>query len=787
MTSIAKLKDKARKHEQKENWQAAIEVYQKVLDQQDESENLDLDLGLYNRIGDLNLRLGQTDEAVSYYEKAADKYAESGFYNNAIALCNKALRHRPDRAAIYLKLSRLCHEQGFHTDARRWILEYAERKVAAGEVEAALTGLEEFAGLSGDPEIRELLAQHLASHGRDDAAVDQLRTAYAMRVRAGQTDQAAAVADRAREIDPGVELDAEESDALPGLGEDEATGTGAPPEGGDEVAGAGVAGELETTVDEVEPPTGTEAIEGLETVAGAPVEEDDEPEVDEIEGLESTATEVPVAGDEAEEVSGLEVSYGEPEPAAAGEAEAGAVGGLETFGGDEPAGPDTGDEAGAAGAAGAEPIGGEGEEGSQDFDSEEDAEPLPLLATGHDEEEEAGPAEEVESAEELEAAEEVGAEDEIGAPEAEGLDEESVPETGAEESVAAEEPGSGGLELSFERGEPLEAEQADVPEHLDVEGAFDLDEIDLGFSTGGEGSVEGPIQDLDIEATLERARTLVSRALTEQALRELKLLSATDAGPEVFEDAMAVVTEILRHNPNDMEALQRRVQYAERVGDRQLQVDVHLDLAEALERVGSGTKARVIYQRVLQLDPSNEVAREAVGAVEEDDDADGVDLNALVRGMAPEGLEEAVTEGGETDPDLAAMLDQFRAKVAENVAPEDADDHYDLGLAFKEMGLIDEAIAEFQTALTAGEERLKVYEELGQCFVQKGQYLVAVKVFERALKVPHREDDELLGVYYHLGQCYEELGRREDARAAYEKVLSIDETFADVPDRVARL
>ena len=345
---------------------------------------------------------------------------------------------------------------------------------------------------------------------------------------------------------------------------------------------------------------------------------------------------------------------------------------------------------------------------------------------------------------------------------------------------------SGGLELSFEQGEPLETARDEVPEHLDVEGAFDLDEIDLGFSTGGEGSVDGPIEDLDIEATLERARTLVSRALTDQALRELKLLSAADAGPEVFEDALAVVTEILRHNPNDMEALQRRVEYAERIGDRQLQIDVHLDLAEALERVGSGTKARGIYQRVLQLDPSNEVAREAVGAVVEED-AEDVDLNALVREMAPEGLEEAVSESDETDPDLAAMLEQFRAKVTENVAPEDADDHYDLGLAFKEMGLIDEAIAEFQTALTAGEERLKVYEELGQCFVQKGQYLVAVKVFERALKVPHEAEEELLGVYYHLGQCYEELGRREDARVAYEKVLSIDETFADVPDRVARL
>mgnify|MGYP006175022953 CR=1 FL=1 len=141
MTSIAKLKDRARKHEQREDWKAAIEAYQQVLEAEQSEAELELELGLFNRIGDLYLRINQTDQAVSYYEQAADKYAEAGFFNNAIALCNKALRHRPDRARIYLKLSRLCAEQGFTTDARRWILDYAEREVKAGRVDAALDGL----------------------------------------------------------------------------------------------------------------------------------------------------------------------------------------------------------------------------------------------------------------------------------------------------------------------------------------------------------------------------------------------------------------------------------------------------------------------------------------------------------------------------------------------------------------------------------------------------------------------------------------------------------------------
>jgi hypothetical protein len=142
---------------------------------------------------------------------------------------------------------------------------------------------------------------------------------------------------------------------------------------------------------------------------------------------------------------------------------------------------------------------------------------------------------------------------------------------------------------------------------------------------------------------------------------------------------------------------------------------------------------------------------------------------------------------GDEDQDFAELLSQFKQKVAENVSVEDAAAHYDLGLAFKEMGLIEEAIGEFQVALRAGDMRLKVYEELGQCFLLRGQYNIAEKVLRRALESPFDDELELLGVYYHLGRACEELGKREAARDAYERVLGIDINFADVSARLARL
>ncbi len=148
---------------------------------------------------------------------------------------------------------------------------------------------------------------------------------------------------------------------------------------------------------------------------------------------------------------------------------------------------------------------------------------------------------------------------------------------------------------------------------------------------------------------------------------------------------------------------------------------------------------------------------------------------------------QETTPTGDEDRDFAELLNQFKAKVSEHLPPEEAAAHYDLGIAFKEMGLIDEAIGEFQIALRTGHMRLKVYEELGHCFLHKGQYSIAVKVLQRALEMSYEDELELLGVYYHLGRAFEAMGRTDDARDAYERVLGMDFGFQDAADRLARL
>jgi tetratricopeptide (TPR) repeat protein len=201
MKPISKIKDEARRHEQREEWEQAARLYLEALRSGDEGEG-EVELPLYNRVGDLYVRMGRADEAVQFYEQAADRYAEAGLYNNAIALCNKALRYQPARLELLRKLGQFSASQGFVVDARRYFLDYAERQFSAGAVDDALSALEDFANVAEDGEIRELLGRRLQTHGRTADAVHELGRAYILFTQEGNHDRAETALAAVRELNP---------------------------------------------------------------------------------------------------------------------------------------------------------------------------------------------------------------------------------------------------------------------------------------------------------------------------------------------------------------------------------------------------------------------------------------------------------------------------------------------------------------------------------------------------------------------------------------------------------
>lgn len=139
---------------------------------------------------------------------------------------------------------------------------------------------------------------------------------------------------------------------------------------------------------------------------------------------------------------------------------------------------------------------------------------------------------------------------------------------------------------------------------------------------------------------------------------------------------------------------------------------------------------------------------------------------------------------GDEAADFSDMLRKFKQGVADNVDDEHHEAHYDLGVAYKEMGLVDEAIAEFQKALRGTANRARTFEALGNCFVEKGQLPVAATILQRALSEPGVRDEALVGVLYLLGAIAEESQQFADAKRYYERVFAVDIQFRDIGDRL---
>src|SRR5512147_2099870 len=173
--NFEKLKETARKYEQKEEWRRAIEVYLQAIREFEAGNDPVPDLSVYNRIGDLYLKANEPGAAVQAYERAADLYGEQGFYNNAIALCGKILRVNPGRIGTYLKLAHLHARKNVVIEAKKNLLEYLERMNALNQLDDAFKSVKEFADqFPGNKEIRLMLSELLRASSRNAEAREQL-------------------------------------------------------------------------------------------------------------------------------------------------------------------------------------------------------------------------------------------------------------------------------------------------------------------------------------------------------------------------------------------------------------------------------------------------------------------------------------------------------------------------------------------------------------------------------------------------------------------------------------
>jgi tetratricopeptide (TPR) repeat protein len=151
--------------------------------------------------------------------------------------------------------------------------------------------------------------------------------------------------------------------------------------------------------------------------------------------------------------------------------------------------------------------------------------------------------------------------------------------------------------------------------------------------------------------------------------------------------------------------------------------------------------------------------------------------------------------GEDAGIDLADMFGELKKDLEADVASadEDPETHYNLGIAFREMGLLDEAIGELQKACQSFDrghpfpQIMQTYTWLAQCFLEKGVPEAAVRWYDRALQVPTIDGETRVALNYELASAYETAGDKPSALKHFMDVYGSNIDYRDVAERIKAL
>jgi tetratricopeptide (TPR) repeat protein len=159
----------------------------------------------------------------------------------------------------------------------------------------------------------------------------------------------------------------------------------------------------------------------------------------------------------------------------------------------------------------------------------------------------------------------------------------------------------------------------------------------------------------------------------------------------------------------------------------------------------------------------------------------------MERSLPPVETEELSQELS-AERELEGVFRKFQKGVQEQYGKEDYETHYNLGIAYREMGLLNEAIGEFRLVLKSPDRVINATSMLATCYREKGQLARAEEILGEALDNPsHTGAEGLAGLAYELGRIIEIQGRHDDALANYYRAKKLEPEHKEARERIADL
>lgn len=800
----------AEKYVSKGRIEAAIREYRKVLRGQPNDTNT------LNRLGDLYARLQRFDEAVELFGQIAEHYTEDGFFVKAIAIYKKIIKLDPTRLETYEKLAGLYHKQGLVNEARTQYQVLADYYLKHNNSVSAASIYQRMAELEPDnPSHHAKLAELYTEQKLLDKAMDEYATIAQLMISHGHADEAAQVFSRGLSVDPsdiGFITNAVMKLRQAGHPGEAARFLALAVERNPE---ATKVARLTGMEEREEPPTEEEAT--ADTAVARGEERVTKPGVAEGVAAAEIRAEAPqaVAG---EETSRMEEPVAEEASWAVSEPDEERATGLEP---PETVPEETFEET-AALRAGSEIELDLDEVFVLDLDDDEPSpslvQPPPDMLDGRPAraflDPDSAPSRTPEAAASSTVPQPTTADGDVE------IDSDFLERTTAELEVART-PNEG----------DLVSEAEVLAKYGLVDKAVERLEEALRINAHCLEAYELLIEIHVDQKQDERIPRLVRRLAT----------AATEAGkPEVWDRVGRRLSAAgYRLEGQAIEALPPREQRKASGEDRIMRLLSDLLGAEAprqgvrrpAEADGSpaGPAAAAAPGEAQPPDrfPESEddftlhgifdeVRTEATGSIEAPVEGDAprqdsgtrwLDEAAVSEGagggepsalfededeffdLAGELEEELTQEGALGDQDLLVqtqeqtleeIVEGFKRGVAENLSPEDHATHFNLGIAYREMGLIDEAIGEFQIAAKDRGHLVECCSMLGLCFLDKGLPELAVKWYRQGLAAEDLTEEESLGLLYDMGNTYLAIDDLEAARRTFVEIYGINSNYRDV-------
>jgi len=230
------------------------------------------------------------------------------------------------------------------------------------------------------------------------------------------------------------------------------------------------------------------------------------------------------------------------------------------------------------------------------------------------------------------------------------------------------------------------------------------------------------------------------------------------------------------------------------------------DLTEAdfYSKQGFYQEAAEIYERLHGIFPDNSElmvklddmrnsmgseapAPKAAAPTKETEEIEGMETLSFDDLLAEAPLPEGGAGELSFDSDVMEVFAEFKKGLEEQVSSEDTETHYNLGIAYREMGLVDDAISTFKAAKNDPNFFVQASTMLGTCYMEKGMFADAVEAFQGVLKKLDPNEETAWSVKYDLADALEQDGKLDEALDYFTQVQGWDSSYREVSDRVDAL